>query len=70
MKVRIDERCAGYGNCAVHLPEVFRLDEWGDAYVEGDGTVPDGMTERATRAILDCPMHAIHEIERDTVESD
>jgi ferredoxin len=62
VKVRLDaETCAGFGNCAVHLPEVFELDEWGYAFVEDDGAVPVGMEARAKRAILDCPAHAIHE---------
>jgi ferredoxin len=62
MKVRVDaELCEGFGNCAVHLPEVFELDDWGYASVEGDGTVPEGMEHLATRAIHDCPAHAIHE---------
>jgi ferredoxin len=62
VKVRVDaERCEGFGNCAVHLPEVFVLDDWGYASVEGDGAVPEGKEQLATRAIHDCPAHAIHE---------
>jgi ferredoxin len=62
MKVRIEaDRCDGFGNCAIHLPEVFRLDDSGFAYVEGDGTVPDGLEDRARHAVVDCPKYAIRE---------
>jgi len=61
MKVRLEvAKCEGYGTCNVHLPEVFKLDEWGYAFLEGDGTVPDGKEDLARRAVIDCPVHAIH----------
>ena len=64
MRVRLEvAKCEGYGNCAAHLPEVFKLDEWGYAYLEGDGTVSDEDAPRAQRAIVDCPVHAISKIE-------
>jgi ferredoxin len=60
MKVRVDAtKCEGYGTCAAHLPEVFKLDEWGYASVEGDGEVPAGKEDLARRAIYDCPVNAI-----------
>lgn len=62
MKVRIEAaRCEGYGTCAAHAPDVFKLDEWGYAYVEDDGTVPPSSEDEARRAILECPVHAIRE---------
>lgn len=63
MKAHVDAtKCEGFGTCAVHAPDVFKLDEWGYAYVEGDGTVPAGQEELVRRAIADCPVHAISEI--------
>lgn len=60
MRVHIDaSTCEGYGTCATHLPEVFKLDEWGYAFVEDDGQVPAGSEDLAARAIRDCPVHAI-----------
>lgn len=68
MKVRLDtDQCAGFGNCEVHLPEVFVLDEWGYASLREEGDVPEGMEGRAKRAILDCPAHAIHEDQTDGI---
>jgi ferredoxin len=62
VNVRVEAaKCEGYGTCAVHLAELFKLDEWGYAYVEGDGAVPAADEDRARRAILDCPVHAIGE---------
>ncbi len=59
MKVAIDDsKCQGYGNCATHIPDVVKLDQWGYAYVD-DGEVPEGDEELAHRAVLDCPMHAV-----------
>lgn len=60
MKVRVDAtKCQAYGTCAIHLPEVFKLDEWGYATVEADGDVPVGREEIARKAIVDCPERAI-----------
>ena len=60
MKVRVDStKCQAYGTCAIHLPEVFKLDEWGYAYVDDDGAVPGGAEESARKAIADCPERAI-----------
>lgn len=60
MKVRVDAtRCQAYGTCAIHLPQVFKLDEWGYATTEAAGLVPGGLEEAARKAILDCPERAI-----------
>jgi ferredoxin len=62
MKVKVDSaKCDGFGTCAAHAPNVFLLDEWGYAYVEGDGTVPENEEDLVRRAIIDCPVHAIAE---------
>jgi ferredoxin len=54
-------KCDGFGTCAEHCPEVFKLDEWGYAYVETP-EVPDDVADRARRALMDCPVHAIVEV--------
>lgn len=66
MKVKVKQSlCDGFGTCAAHAPETFLLDEWGYATAAGDGAVPQGAEERVRRAIVDCPVHAIVEVEED-----
>lgn len=63
MKIKVKQSlCDGFGTCALHAPELFVLDEWGYASEAGDGTVPVEAEERARRAIVDCPVHAIVEV--------
>jgi ferredoxin len=62
MRARIDStKCEGYGMCNEHLPEIFKIDEWGYAYVEGDGEVAADREADALKAIADCPTKAISE---------
>jgi ferredoxin len=51
--------CEGFGNCAVHAPEVFELDDWGYAKEHGDGSVPKEYESAVKQAIANCPVHAI-----------
>jgi ferredoxin len=63
MKIRLDRTvCDGFGVCAKHAPGYFSLDDWGYASLIGDGTVADGDHDPVTRALLDCPVHAITEL--------
>jgi ferredoxin len=60
MRVHVEsDRCEGYGTCAAIVPELFLLDEWGYAYVAGDGEVPAARADAAREAVASCPMHAI-----------
>jgi ferredoxin len=60
MKIRLDRTlCDGFGICAKHAPGYFSLDDWGYASLEGDGVVADADEDAVTRALLDCPVHAI-----------
>ena len=62
MKIRLDRTvCDGFGLCAKHAPGYFSLDDWGYASLIGDGTVPEEDRDAVTRALLDCPVHAITE---------
>jgi ferredoxin len=66
MRVKLDRTvCDGFGICARHAPAYFSLDDWDYATLEGDGTVPDGDRAAVTRALLDCPVHAILEVNAD-----
>ena len=44
LKVRVDrESCQGHARCAALAPELFALDELGNAREIGDGTVPTAL---------------------------
>lgn len=59
MDVRIDlARCKAHKTCNEICPEVYRLDEWGYAFVEA-ATVPADLEEAALRGALSCPEEAI-----------
>ena len=60
MKVRVDrERCQGHARCAALAPELFALDQFGNAREAGDGTVPAGLADKAYLAQANCPEFAI-----------
>ena len=60
MKVRVDPvQCEGFGTCHDIFPELFLLDEWGYAYAEGEGDVPDDREHLAREAVRKCPVNAI-----------
>ena len=58
LKVRVDRaRCQGHARCNALAPELFDLDELGNARETGDGSVPAGL------ARANCPELAIEVIE-------
>lgn len=60
MKVRVDrERCQGHARCAALAPELFVLDDLGNAWEAGDGTVPPALIDKAYLAKANCPELAI-----------
>jgi ferredoxin len=60
MKLNVDmSKCQAYGNCADAAPQLFSLDDWGYAVVEGDGTVAPEDEEAARSAVAACPAIAI-----------
>jgi ferredoxin len=60
VKVKVDrDRCQGHARCAALAPELFTLDELGNAHEAGDGTVPAGLVEKAYLAKANCPELAI-----------
>ena len=64
MKIRLDRTvCDGFGICAKHAPGYFSLDDWGYACVIGDGTVAEADRHAVRRALMDCPVHAIMEMD-------
>jgi ferredoxin len=66
LKIKVDrERCQGHARCAALAPELFRLDELGNAQEIGDGRIPPRLEEKAYLARANCPELAI-EIEGQT----
>jgi ferredoxin len=67
--VQIDsEKCQGHNRCYALAPELFDVDDYGNAMVIGDGTVPAGLEDKARLAVANCPEFAIAVVE--TVGSD
>jgi ferredoxin len=64
LKVHVDqEKCQGHARCKSLAPELFELDEFGNAHEAGDGSVPEGLEEKAWLAKANCPEIAIDVIE-------
>jgi ferredoxin len=60
MRIRLDRTvCDGFGKCAEHAARYFSLDDWGYASLTGNGEVAPEDEPAVTRALLDCPVHAV-----------
>ncbi|MEJ0075112.1 MAG: ferredoxin [Alphaproteobacteria bacterium] len=60
LKVKVDrDKCQGHARCAALAPELFELDELGNAREKGDGTLPNALVEKAWLARANCPEEAI-----------
>lgn len=60
MRIKLDRtRCEGFGICAKYAPEHFPLDDWGYASPAGNPVIAPADEPAVTRALLDCPVHAI-----------
>ena len=64
LKIRVDhEKCQGHARCKSLVPELFDLDEFGNAREHGDGSVPAGLEDRTWLARSNCPETAIEVME-------
>jgi ferredoxin len=64
LKIHVDQdKCQGHSRCKALAPELFELDEFGNAHEIGDGTVPAGLEEKAWLAKANCPEIAVEIIE-------
>ena len=64
IRLRVDQdKCQGHSRCKALAPELFNLDEFGNAHEIGDGTVPEALIEKAYLAKSNCPELAIDIIE-------
>jgi len=60
LRIRVDQdKCQGHARCKSLAPELFNLDEFGNAHEIGDGSVPDGLEDKAWLAQTNCPEIAI-----------
>ena len=47
LKIHVDQdKCQGHARCKSLAPELFDLDEFGNAHEIGDGTVPEDLRTR------------------------
>lgn len=60
MKVRVDaEKCQGHNRCYALAPELFDVDDMGNARELNDGVVPAGLEDKARLAAANCPEFAV-----------
>jgi ferredoxin len=60
VKVRVDpEKCQGHNRCYALAPELFDVDDYGQAVVIGDGEVAPELEDKARLAVANCPEYAI-----------
>lgn len=60
MRVVVDaEKCQGHNRCYALAPELFDVDDYGQAVVIGNGAVPAGLEVKAHLAVANCPEYAI-----------
>lgn len=64
LRVRVDpDKCQGHNRCKAVAPDLFVLDEYGNAREVGDGRVPPGGEEKAYLAKSNCPEFAVEVFE-------
>ena len=60
MRVHLDvEKCQGHNRCYALAPELFDVDDYGQAVLLGDGSVTPDLEDKARLAALNCPEYAI-----------
>jgi ferredoxin len=64
LRVRVDpDKCQGHNRCKALAPELFEIDDLGNARAAGDGIVPPELEEKAALAKANCPELAVEIIE-------
>ena len=64
MRVKVDQdKCQGHNRCIAIAPNLFALDDYGNAHAVGDGRVPPGDEEKAVLSRSNCPEAAIELVE-------
>jgi ferredoxin len=66
MRIRVDnDKCQGHNRCWTIAPELFDIDDLGNAHEKNDGVVPADLEEKARLAIANCPERAIFTVRED-----
>ncbi len=64
MRIHLDaEKCQGHNRCYALAPELFDVDEYGQALLLVDGDVPADLQAKARLAAANCPEFAIKIVE-------
>jgi ferredoxin len=59
-RVQVDpEKCQGHNRCYAIAPDLFELDDLGNASAAGDGLVPAQLASQARLAVANCPEYAV-----------
>jgi len=60
MQIHLDaEKCQGHNRCYALAPELFDVDDYGQAVLLVDGDVPAELQDKARLAASNCPEYAI-----------
>ena len=60
MRVHLDaEKCQGHNRCYALAPEIFDVDDYGQAILLIDGDIPEELQDKARLAASNCPEYAI-----------
>jgi ferredoxin len=60
VRVHVDpDKCQGHNRCYALAPELFDVDDLGNAVELGDGLVPAELEHKARLAVANCPEYAI-----------
>jgi len=60
MHVQVNsDLCQGHNRCYALAPELFDVDDYGQAVLLVEGDVPDDLHEKARLAASNCPEYAI-----------
>jgi ferredoxin len=60
MRVHVDpSKCQGHNRCYALAPELFDVDDLGNAFELNDGVVPAALEDKARLALANCPEFAI-----------
>ena len=60
MRVHLDaEKCQGHNRCYALAPELFDVDDYGQAMLSVEGDVPAELQAKARLAASNCPEYAI-----------
>jgi ferredoxin len=64
MRVHLDaEKCQGHNRCYALAPELFDVDDFGQAVLLVEGDVPTDLEAKARLAASNCPEYAIKILE-------